>query len=346
MSTISIIIPVYNGGAALCKCLDAIAASNVAPLETIVVVDGPGANDAVAARQRGARVIDLPTRGGPAAARNAGAAQARGDILLFLDADVLPHADVVGAVKRAMEDEAGFAAIFGSYDDSPADPHFVSQYKNLFHHYTHQRGVGEASTFWAGCGSIRRDAFEQVGGFNAERYPRPSIEDIELGYRLRDAGGTIQLIPSIQVKHLKRWTFLSLVRTEFFDRALPWTRLLLQRRRPSDLNLNFINRASVMLVGLMLICGIGAVAFWTAGLGVAGLAIVLLVLNLPIYRFFLARRGLFFTVGAIGLHWLYYFYSGLAFAIGTLAYRIGGITRGKIGRAPHSSRNPDPAASA
>ena len=57
----------------------------------------------------------------------------------------------------------------------------VSQYRNLLHHFVHQHGHAEASTFWAGCGAIRRAAFDAVGGFDAARFPRPSIEDIELG---------------------------------------------------------------------------------------------------------------------------------------------------------------------
>ena len=66
---------------------------------------------------------------------------------------------------------------------------FLSQYKNLVHHFYHHRGKREASTFWSGCGAVRKQAFLDAGGFDVERYTRPSIEDIELGYRLIKAGG-------------------------------------------------------------------------------------------------------------------------------------------------------------
>ena len=69
----------------------------------------------------------------------------------------------------------------------------VSQYRNLLHHFVHQHGNSEASTFWAGCGAIRRSVFEEMGGFDEQRFPTPSIEDIELGYRLRQAGHRILL---------------------------------------------------------------------------------------------------------------------------------------------------------
>jgi len=81
---------------------------------------------------------------------------------------------------------------------------------------------------WAGCGAVRRAAFVEVGGFQ-EGYLRPSIEDIELGYRLSESGGRIRLAAEVQVRHLKRWTLASIVRTDVWRRGVPWTELLLER---------------------------------------------------------------------------------------------------------------------
>src|SRR3989442_4923268 len=114
----------------------------------------------------------------------------------------------------------------------------VSRYRNLLHHFVHQRGKPDASTFWAGCGAIRRHTFEEVRGFDAARFPRPSIEDIELGYRLRAAGHRIRLDPRLQGTHLKRWTLGSILRTDIAQRALPWSRLILKSgQAPPALNL-------------------------------------------------------------------------------------------------------------
>ena len=96
----------------------------------------------------------------------------------------------------------------------------MSQYRNLLHHYVHQRGQIEASTFWGACGAIRRSVFEEVGGFDEERYPR-CIEDIELGYRLRRAGHRIVLDKNLQGTHLKKWTLWSVIRTDVCCRAMP-----------------------------------------------------------------------------------------------------------------------------
>jgi len=132
-------------------------------------------------------VIALAERHGPAYARNRGAELARGDILFFVDADVVLAADATAQVRDAFREDPQLAAVFGSYDDAPAATNFLSRYKNLLHHHVHQTSRADASTFWAGCGAIRAAMLARAGGFD-ESFRRPSIEDIELGRRLRRAG--------------------------------------------------------------------------------------------------------------------------------------------------------------
>lgn len=316
---ISLIVPVYNGGHNWLRVLDAVGVLDPAPGEIIVVDDGSTDGSGSAAEARGWTVLHTPVpSSGPAVARNLGAARARGEVLFFIDADVLVYPDAIARVTAALQD-LNVSAIFGAYDDSPGDPSFVSQYKNLLHHYVHQNSAAEANTFWAGCGAIRRDAFRQLGGF-ATSYKRPSIEDIELGTRLRRAGGQIRLVHDLQVKHLKRWTLRSLLVTDLRDRALPWAALIVrQGKLPADLNLRVSHRLSAGLCWLL----IGAVAAtflspisWVA---VSGIVVALLGLNLDLYRFLMAKRGFWFTLRAIPLHWLYYLYSSAAFAYVLLA---------------------------
>jgi hypothetical protein len=119
------------------------------------------------------------------------------------------------------------------------------------HRYVHQSGKAEAGTFWSGCGAIRRSVFLQHGGFD-EGYRRPAIEDIELGYRLSAAGHRIVLDHGLEVKHLKRWTFVNLVKTDIFDRGMPWTELILRDgNMPNDLNIQLSQRVSVALAFLL-----------------------------------------------------------------------------------------------
>jgi len=189
---LSIVIPVRNGGPAFARCLSALAAAraacaDLAATELIVVDDGSNDASASVARAAGARVLSTPAPGhrGPAAARNLGARAATGDYVFFVDADVALHPDALRRAAEAFAADPSLEAVFGSYDDAPGAPNFLSQYKNLLHHYIHQHAHRQASTFWTGCGAMRLSTFHALGGFDALTYRRPSIEDIDLGYRLR-----------------------------------------------------------------------------------------------------------------------------------------------------------------
>lgn len=246
------ILPVHNGGTDLDRCLEALAASAYPAFEIIVVDDAStdGLTGPVALRH-GAKLIVLDEQSGPAAARNRGAREALGDILFFTDADVVLYPDALALAAKALASNRQISAVFGSYDDCPGHRSFLSQYRNLFHHWVHQTGNPEAFTFWSGCGAIRRDIFQDMNGFD-ERYRRPSIEDIELGSRLRQSGHRILLDKTILGKHLKHWTLWNLLKTDLFHRGIPWMRLVLHSRRaPSDLNLNKRARAATIFAGLL-----------------------------------------------------------------------------------------------
>jgi hypothetical protein len=188
----------------------------------------------------------------------------------------------------------------------------------------HQTSRQNAATFWAGCGAIRRRSFEKAGGFDAGQYQGAMIEDIELGHRMRALGMRIRLEPSIQVKHLKRWTLLAMVRSDIFSRGIPWMRLLLRDARQSgeigDLNLKLSGTLSVALAwtGACLIL----LSLWFPILLYGAWPALALgfFINLPTYRFFYKARGLLFAVGVLPLHFLYHLYNGISVA-GALLYR-------------------------
>jgi GT2 family glycosyltransferase len=227
------------------------------------------------AERHGARVIRLDRQQGPGAARNRGAKEASGDILFFVDADVVLHDDALALAVGTFESEPNVCAVFGSYDDEPAHRSFLSQYRNLFHHWVHQASDTEASTFWAGCGAIRRMVFMESGGFDCD-YRYPSIEDIELGGRLRRAGHRIRLNKSMFGRHLKQWRFWNMVFTDIFVRGAPWMRLLLRDRQvPSQLNLSYRSRMATMIAVLLLasVLVLPAAGRWAA---IAPMAVFLL----------------------------------------------------------------------
>lgn len=315
--SISVIIPVHNGGESFRQCLSSIGVAMLTLTEVIVVADGDTDKSWQIAADWGAKVIRVDEKGGPAQARNLGAASAQGDLLFFVDADVAIAADTISRVRLAFQQDANLAALIGSYDDAPGASNFLSQYKNLFHHYTHQTASEEAFTFWGACGAIRREIFLSMEGFD-ETYRRPCVEDIELGYRLKAAGYKIRLDKALQVKHLKRWGMVSLLKADFSDRAVPWTKLILrQGQMRADLNLGWSSRLSVVLVYSLLFTLAGgwwqSPLFFVVAVVICGL---LLAINAPIYRFFFQKCGFLFTLRVLPWHWFYYFYSGLAFAIG------------------------------
>jgi glycosyltransferase involved in cell wall biosynthesis len=309
-SAISVVVPVHNGAATLRRCLEALGRTRGPSWECIVVDDGCDDNSAEIARACGARVVrtgDAPA--GPARARNLGAAAAAAPLVCFVDADVLVRPETLAQFVALFEAEPDLTAAFGSYDAQPASPELLSQYRNLLHHFVHQTGRESASTFWAGCGVVRRAAFEAAGGFDPT-YTRPSIEDIELGTRLRAAGARIALAKHIQVTHLKRWSLWDIIRTDLRDRAVPWSRLIARTRHlPDDLNLSWSSRVSAVTVYALL--GALALRRWPAVPPLVGL---LMACNARLYLFFLQVRGPWFLVRVLPVHWLYYAYSALAFA--------------------------------
>lgn len=320
--SLSVIIPVRDGGTRFKRCLQSIAASTAAPYEVIVVCDGDSDGSSLVAEQFGAQVIKIPTPGGPARARNRGSLSAKGDILFFVDADVAVAPDIVGQISAVFQQQPDLAAVFGSYDDQPLETNFLSQYRNLLHHYVHQTSKEEAATFWGACGAIRREVFLTLGGFD-EGYRRPAIEDIELGYRLKMAGYRIRLLKGLMVTHLKRWDLFTMLKADFFYRALPWTRLLLRMGRfDNDLNLKISCRISVILANLLLLIMAGIVFLPWLLLVAVGMAVGLMALNWDVYRFFKNKRGLVFALKTIPWHWFYYLYSGLAFTIGFAEFKL------------------------
>jgi GT2 family glycosyltransferase len=320
--TLTVIIPCHGRADLLKLCLSSLRNSSLPPAECIVVDDGSPAPDAGEISRLTAAhgaILLRQAQAGPAAARNLGAQQASGQVLVFFDSDVIPHTDTLERLAAALRDPE-IAAVFGSYDDQPVARTLVSDYRNLLHHHVHQNSQREASTFWAGCGAIRRNVFLRAGGFAAS-YQRPSIEDVEFGLRLTASGHRIQLDPSIQVCHAKRWNLRSMIQADIFQRAIPWTCLLLDRgdALPRDLNFRLPQRLSVAFAALVLSTLPFAVALPKYWLPFAlSLCAAICWLNRPFLDFLWRRRGWRFAVLAAPLHFAHLASSAVGFLGGAL----------------------------
>lgn len=320
---LSVIVPVYNSSNELEKCLSALSKSSYKMFEVLVVDDGSTESIEPIVRKYGYNYMRIKGPGGPARARNRGVERSSFEYVVFIDADVCVHENTLSLFAERFMSDDSLAAVIGSYDETPADRSYLSQYKNLFHHYVHQKSDGRINTFWSGCGAMRRDVFLKLGGFDEKRYNHPAIEDIELGTWVSAAGNKIVLDSRIKAKHLKRWTLYGLLKTDIFDRGIPWTRLMLRAGAIANtLNVKHTQRISVALAYLTffaLLLGI----LWSNAFFIAMLsALAVTVLNIDFYRFFFKRSGVCFTLRVIPLHWLYFIYCGFCFVIGTLIYYL------------------------
>jgi GT2 family glycosyltransferase len=180
----------------------------------------------------------------------------------------------------------------------------------------HQESGGQAVTFWAGLGAVRRREFLAAGGFDDERYRTASIEDIELGIRLARSGARMRLDPDLQGTHLKRWTLRTMIDTDLRARGIPWVALLAQEKAlPTGLNLGWRHRLSAA-------ASVAFVAFAVAGrpkrAGAAAGALV--ALNAPFYGLLLRRRGPVQALAGIGLHALHHLTAVAAVPLGLVAH--------------------------
>jgi hypothetical protein len=299
--TLSVVVPATDSPRTLARVVAAIDAAADGPDE-LIVVDAP---------------IALSASG----ARNAGVARAVGDVVVFVDADVEVHPDVFTRLRATFDDDPTLDAVFGSYDDAPADRSVVSAFRNLLHHHVHQTSAGPAETFWTGLGAVRRTTFLAAGGFDEERFPLPSVEDIDLGRRLHAGGGRTVLDPAIQGTHLKVWTLRSMLWTDFARRGVPWVAMQVRHRQvTSALNLGWRHRLSASSCALFT-----TAALLQAPLVALSALLALVGLNHQLYGLLARRQGVLHAVAGVGLHGLHHLVSIAAVPVGLAAVACGQV---------------------
>jgi GT2 family glycosyltransferase len=297
--TLAVVVPATDRPPSLDRCVSALRAARRPPDELVVV--------------------DAPAGLGPAAARNAGVAATSSDLIAFVDADVVIAPEALARVRARFAADADLTAVFGSYDDDPEAPGAVSRFRNLLHHHVHTSSAGPAETFWAGLGAVRREALVEVGGFDADRFPQPAVEDIELGMRLRRSGRSIVLDPAITGTHLKRWSLRSMVATDVLRRGAPWTRLQLERgAATAALNLGWRYRLSA-LAALVATCA----ALGRRPRAAIGALAALVALNRPFYALLRRRGGLRLAVAGVALHVVHHLAAIVSVAVGAVGHLLG-----------------------
>lgn len=334
---LSVIMPAHRGGPDMRAALDSLTESDLdrSYWELIVSVDGDSMlmdedQAAVIAMEYADVVVRLPGKArGPSYVRNRAAEVARGDILVFVDSDVCVHPETLRRFLERFDGDPEIASVFGAYDDQPRSTGLVSKYRNLMHHYVHVTNSGPAETFWAGCGAIRTDVFQEVGGYDEWHFSSPQIEDIELGRRLRRRGHKIVLDAQIQACHLKHWTFGSAIMTDLKSRGVPWTRLLLHEGPSpggSALNLSRRHRACVALtaVAFGILPALFVFRSWWPLIVSAVAVLLIMLMNNGFLRLLWRVSGPLLAMTAVPLLVLFYFANGLSAVSGWLVYSLVG----------------------
>jgi GT2 family glycosyltransferase len=324
----TIVIPTYNSAETLCTLLDSLSGAMGGGVEVIVVDDASTDATETLAPRYAIRYERLERNGGPAAARNLGAALARGEWLVFTDADTVFLPDTMDAIRTTLG-ESDADALVGTYAGVPANEGFVPRFKALWEEVAIDRVLapnGERLTphcSWAPRpGLVRRAAFEAVGGFDT-RFRGADLEDLDLGYRLLEKGYKIHFAPGIRIRH----HYPASVRAElkpFARRCAIWTRMNWARRKMDSAGEGSPGQALGHLCGFaalgLIIAGCLYPPLWL-GAGVAAAAHVIL------HRRFLAAAygtyGAWFAVRALGMCWLRTLVMGfaVAYALATLGRR-------------------------
>lgn len=285
------------------RCVTAVCLAEPAPDEVVVVDDGspvaislttPGAVPVRVLRQDNA---------GPAAARNAGAQASSGEIVVFVDADIVVPADAFERITAGFVASPEVVAIWGTVTAAHAHRGLVSRYKNLTHrHFTLQQEekTRHLTTMLA---AVRRDAFERVGGFDT-RLKTVSVEDVELGRSLHEAGGIVRLDIALAAEHRHRFTLFGAVRNDFHKARRMASSTLRRRLAGEDavsVRSSGERRQIHYLLGVPL--GAGAVAAALAGRWRASAALTgaMLLWERDLVGYLASQQGWIFTAACVPL---------------------------------------------
>lgn len=209
---ISVVVPVHNNAATLGQVLDSLCnrQQQVSDLyEVLVVDDGSKDKSLETANRYPCRVIRAEDCGGAARARNIGASSAKGKVLCFIDADVVPLPNTLSLIESFLKEHPDVPGIVGRYTITQPHNGFFTKYKNAYTCYDYERDTDRSHVFAGALFAVRREHFDGVGGFT----PGLFVEDAELSSRLAEEGIILHHEPELRGTHLKNFTFGSLFRT-------------------------------------------------------------------------------------------------------------------------------------
>lgn len=322
---VSVVIPNYNYASVLGLCLRAVQAQTHPSIE-IVLVDDCSADDSVqVARSLGVTAIQMPVNSGVCAARNAGAARARGDIIFFLDSDVALAPDAIAVAVDILQSDPRIGAVCGNYDTVPLiRGHLVEEYRNLFRHWWMGRADGGQVTGFLNCAilAIPAKIWAEVGPWSTDLVHSEGtvvIERLTKRYEVR-------LDSRVLGRHDDDAT-LGIALRKVFIRTHQHVPYFLQRKRvagvvgSSESGASLAAVLTVISLPLPFLLGIGLIAVPAALLG------VWLALDARLYAYVFRHRGARFGLFFIGMHLLVNLCFAAGAGAGILQWLVSGSFR-------------------
>jgi glycosyltransferase involved in cell wall biosynthesis len=227
--SVSIVIPTFNGAPRIGDCLAALVQQTQdRNAEIIVVNDGSTDNTVDAVRQYSAVRLITQTNAGPAAARNRGALEARGTIILFTDDDCVPTPDWLDAMLEPFRDAevVGAKGVYRTYQKSLVARFVQIEYEDRYRRMADVDCIDFIDTYSA---AFRRDRFLEMAGYDTS-FPMACAEDVELSYRMSARGWKMKFVPEAIVHHTHPDTFLRYLKKKY---KFAFWRVLAVRKNPS-----------------------------------------------------------------------------------------------------------------
>ena len=318
---ISLIIPTRDRQNTLKNCLDSLKGSQFPRFEVIVVDDCSQQNVSDLVMAYGHKVVRLDKPSGAWYARNRGAQEAKGEILVFIDSDMIIPPDGLPKIHRFFL-QNNYAALSGINSCPENSENFATQYKSLWMHYSYLCSPQNFDWFISGIGAVKKDVFFRLKGFDTSFITQTGGGDLEFGRRLKEAGLNIFLDKELQGNHLKQFTVLSLIKNDF-NRSKGWFQLILKKKMVPDVlkKLRIANVypqfiISVLTVFLFFPSILLSFFFSKFWLMTAASLTIYMVVNFNLFRFFYRKGRATFLLKAIPFSLLDHLISGLGVIAG------------------------------
>lgn len=318
---LSVVVPVKDAAPHLARTLEALAASDYPRARwELIVVDGSGEPRVADLAARWAdSVVRLPgPTPGLSYARNRGVEIARGDVVVFVDADVCVQGDALRHLVTPMLGDERVAAVSGAFDVRSSTS-LVSRYMGLRNAHEAERTADDADAYWSGFGAIRTAVFVELGMFNEWRVGFPHADAVENGARIRSLGHRLVRSRDARAEHLREWTLGDALRATLRDSGTPWTKLPAdgRSRDPQVRRLRGAQRGAeavawvAALAALAMLVTSGATRSLLGIAALVGLA-MLLMLRSGVYGAFERSQGAGFAIAVLPLDLLMLLVSGLS----------------------------------